>query len=227
MSDMISIRDIAKGIASLAYPAQCAACKAPVDDGGEIPVCRDCLDKIRPSERPPESDARRFSFSCAYSVCRYEGSMKELTHSFKYRRKASLAKLFSNILTDFINDRPEILQGIDIVTFVPLQAARSREREFNQSELLARGIAGHFSIAVECLLEKAAATKNQNKLPREERMVNLRGAFRPKAGAGPAGRRVLLVDDVMTTGATLDECSKTLIDAGAIEVRCLTLSRGA
>ena len=114
------------------------------------------------------------------------------------------------------------------MTFVPLRRKRLSERGFNKSELLARGIAARAGLAAAACLEKSGRTRNQNELPRDERLANLRGAFRPRAGAraGLAGKTALLVDDVMTTGATLDECSRALLAAGAREVRCITLARG-
>lgn len=223
---MIGIAEIARNIADLAYPPVCSGCKAPLESGRGSPVCMSCFDKIKPSRRSPESDPLRFSFTFAYSACQYEGVMKELIHSFKYSRKTSLAKLFSNILLKFISKHPEVTKDIDLVTFVPLRPNRLRERGFNQSKLLACGISGHFGLKTEDLLEKAASTKHQNELTREKRLVNLKGAFRAKQSPRIAGRRILLIDDVMTTGATFNECAKTLSEAGAAEVRCLALSRG-
>ena len=223
---MIGLAKMAQGFLSLAYPPACAVCKKGLDGDDRFGVCERCIADIKPSTRLPETDPVEFDFSATYSACRYDGTLKELVHSFKYGRKIKLAKLFSGILSDFIGERPYIIEDIDVITHVPLHAGRLREREFNQSKLLACGVAERFALPAEDLLEKPALTAHQNELPREERLANLAGAFRAKEDAAIAGRRVLLVDDVMTTGATLNECSKTLIAAGSAEVRCLTLSRG-
>lgn len=223
---MNGIAKMAHGLMSLAYPSACAVCKKGLGDDDRFGVCENCIADIKPSTRLPEVDPAQFDFSAGFSACRYDGTLKELIHSFKYGRKIKLAKLFSGILSDFVSERPYIMEGIDVITYVPLHPNRLRDREFNQSKLLVCGISGYFALPVEDLLEKPAVTAHQNELPREDRLTNLAGAFRVKGGAAVAGRRILLVDDVMTTGSTLNECAKTLAAAGSTEVRCLTLSRG-
>jgi len=123
-------------------------------------------------------------------------------------------------------EHPEICRDIDVVTFVPMGQGHARAKEYNQSEVLARRVAALSSLACLCALQKVRKTKPQNALSREERLINLRGAFTARPRARVKDARVLLVDDVMTTGATLGECAKVLRDAGAREVRCLTLARG-
>ncbi len=218
---------MARSILDLAYPVKCPSCGKPLTDADGPHACRKCVSAIRPNPRPPESDPKQFSFSVAYSACMYDGPMKELIHAFKYRRKRILSKLFSTILSNFVAERAEISWDIDALTFVPMHPERRRDREFNQSELLARGLAEAFSMSASALLQKTMRTSSQNELTREDRLINLRGAFRMNPDAYPiTGKRLLLIDDVMTTGATLDECSRVLAKAGAAEIRCLTLARG-
>ena len=182
--------------------------------GGSL--CGDCL-KARPS------------FAIARSACLYEGALKELVHLFKYRNRRSLAGLFARLMIDFLEDEAVLAESADLVTFVPLHNKRLRQRDFNQSKLLAQAIAFRLALPVTDCLEKIKETANQNELSREARLCNLKGAFRARGStASPfRGCTILLVDDVMTTGATLDECARTLLDAGAREVRCLTLARGS
>ncbi|MCM8761068.1 MAG: hypothetical protein NC938_05160 [Candidatus Omnitrophica bacterium] len=115
-----------------------------------------------------------------------------------------------------------------MITFVPLHSKKLHERSFNQSEILALKIARACNLPAHSCLEKTSHTKNQNDLTRQERLKNLTDAFRIKASSAHLvrGRRILLIDDVMTTGATLNECSRVLKNGGALEVRCLTLARG-
>ncbi len=129
-------------------------------------------------------------------------------------------------MTDFIKENPKILDGIDTITFVPLTGRRLREREFNQSMVLAKILSREFGLPLREALVKTNSTKPQNELTRAERLINLKGVFKVKFGSRIKNSGMLLIDDVMTTGATLSECSKTLLDGGASKVNCLTLARG-
>jgi ComF family protein len=183
---------------------------------GPEDVCRECL-KMRPY------------FDSAYSACLYEGPLKELIHKFKYGNRRMLSGVFTSIMLDFIKDIPEIIEGIDAITFVPLHKKRALARGLNQSELLAGLVGKELGMTVINCLEKPRATKNQNELSREERLVNLENAFRVKPDIEAntvEGADMLIIDDVMTTGATLNEASRALKLRGAGTVRCLTLARG-
>ena len=167
-----------------------------------------------------------FYFERAYSACIYEGVLKELIHAFKYKQKVSLARLFAKLMVDFIKENDEIIKGVDMLTFVPLHSKRLWEREFNQSKIFALVISNTYGLRLADTLQKTKTTKPQNELPREGRLTNLTDAFMIKGQAPLDGLNILLVDDVMTTGATLSECSKVLLGTGAASVRCLTLARG-
>jgi ComF family protein len=132
-------------------------------------------------------------------------------------------------MVDFMKNDADITAGIDLLTFVPQSPGRLHKKGFNQSEMLVSNLSGAFGIPVIDALEKSRITKNQNELSRQERLINLIGAFRVKNSRAPSikDKRILLIDDVMTTGATLNECAKTLLGGGAKEARCMTLARGA
>lgn len=213
-----TITAIAKSFINLLYPLHCAGCGKALDSHNRLSLCGLCKSAIRPNPRPPEYGA--------YSACLYEGVLKELIHMFKYTGKLSLTKVLSELMIDFVKETPEIMQGIDMMTFVPLQTRRLSERGFNQSGELAFNIAKALGLPLKNLLEKTLSTRHQNELSREERLVNLKGAFRIKKGISVKGLQILLIDDVMTTGATLSECAKVLARNGAKVVRCLTLARG-
>ncbi len=241
---MNTITTAVKSLANLIYPLRCASCGKNLAVADEVGACGFCISQIRPNPKPycrscgrslddahhlcPGCRKSPFHFSRAYSACLYEGALKDMIHAFKYKNNRTLSSLFTALITDFINDNREIIDTISVVTYVPLHTRRRQERGFNQSEALASGIARAFGIPMHSCLRKASHTKNQSELSRDERLVNVSGAF---TAGGPGahavkGRYVLLVDDVMTTGATLNECSRALIEAGAVEVRCLTLARG-
>lgn len=161
----------------------------------------------------------------AYSACLYEGTLKELIHKFKYNGRTALVNIFARLMLEYIKENPEILDA-DIITAVPLHKTRLKEREFNQSLLLANKISEGYNIPLEHALEKTVRTKYQNELTRIERQTNIKNAFKSRQDAGINGKKVLLIDDVMTTGATLNECACALIAGGAKKVTCLTLARG-
>jgi len=171
---------------------------------------------------PFELDA---SSVLAYSACLYDDELKGLIHRFKYKGKTVLANIFSRLMIGYIKDNPEITE-VDLVTVVPLHKERLKEREFNQSFLLADTISKEYSLALTNTLGKMRRTRHQNELTKGERLKNLKGAFSVLREADITGKRMLLIDDVMTTGSTLGECAKTLLNGGAKSVKCFTLARG-
>ncbi|MDO8525364.1 MAG: ComF family protein [Candidatus Omnitrophota bacterium] len=233
---------IAKNFANLLYPLHCAACKESLEALNKTGLCLHCDSQIKRNPKPYcslcgrslKSDGRLcaecerggFAFDRAWSACLYEGVLKELIHLFKYRGRLSLSGILCGKVIDFIKDNTEIIDGINIITFVPLYNAWLNQREYNQSGILAAAISREFGVGISKALEKKHKTRRQNELSKEERSSNLLGLFRVKDSSEFAGTRALLIDDVMTTGATLNECAKCLKSAGAAEVRCLTLARG-
>lgn len=236
------IASLAKNFINLIYPLHCASCKKPLDPENGSAVCGNCISLIKRNPAPyciycgrPQDTAGcvcddclkdKPAFSMAYSACLYEGNLKELIHQFKYSGKLALSGDLSNLISDFLYDNPDILEGADIITFVPIAAGHMVKRGFNQSKVLAKHISDSYGIPMIDCIEKIIYTKSQNSLSREERLSNLKGAFRTRGRTILNGLKVLIIDDVMTTGATLNECAKVLLSAGAADVRCLTLARG-
>jgi len=238
-----TIAYITKSFINLFYPLHCAVCKKILGSENEFGVCDFCRGQIRQNPRPycgicgrslkdneklcAECRRSKFYFTRAHSAYLYEGVIKELIHKFKYNKKLYLSGMLSSLMADFIKADLRILDGIDAITYVPLSSHRLRTRGFNQAKVLASHLAREFGLPLSDTLKKLRSTRNQNELSRDDRLVNLRGSFRMIGNADILkGQRVLLIDDVMTTGATLDECSKTLLGGGACEVSCLTLARG-
>ena len=150
----------------------------------------------------------------------------EVIHRFKYQR----ALWFENFLADlFLREAVPVLrgQGWDFIVPVPLHPLKEREREFNQAEILARHLGEAIGIPLNAkLLRRVASTLTQTRLTREQRAANMRGAFEVRAGIELNGERVVLVDDVFTTGATTNACARALRTAGAGEVCVWTVARG-
>jgi ComF family protein len=179
---------------------------------GEDHLCSGCL-------------TEPWNFAKARSLGPYEGLMVEAISRFKFRGISRLAHPLGTLLADYQD--PEFpLAGFDLILSVPLHPRRLRQRGFNQSLLLARRISQVHSIPLDFTsLHRIRHTQPQTELSGPERKKNIHGAFMVKQGANISGKRILLIDDVFTTGATVQECSKTLLKAGAKQVDVLTLAR--
>lgn len=161
----------------------------------------------------------------------YTGALRDIIHAFKYDPRPSLAKPLARLLRSQPAILP-LLDGVDAVVPVPLHRSRQRTRGFNQAEALARAL--KLSAPVVRALRRTKATRPQMELPAAQRHRNVRDAFRlargtvtaPLPDRGSLGFAcVLLVDDVSTTGATLEGCARVLKDAGVLEVRAVTVGR--
>lgn len=242
---MNAILDLTRNIANLIYPMQCASCRRSLPADNRIGVCPLCMAGMKRNPVPycdicghtmhagghlcVDCHKKRPHFAVSRSAFIYEGAAKELVHLLKFRNRRSIAGFMAASMADFAEYDGEFSGRSRAVTFVPLHAWRLRVRGYNQSELLARKVAERFGLPALGCLRKARNTRSQNGLDRQARLDNLKEAFAVdhRAVGAVKGLKLLLVDDVMTTGATLDECSRTLIEAGAAEVRCLTFARGA
>ena len=164
-------------------------------------------------------------FDRAYSPCVYEGVIRELIHMFKYKDKDYLGGSLSVLMTDFIKEYNLPMHIIDAIIPIPLHAAKLREREFNQSLILSEHISRKFNIRVmDSALFRNRNTRTQTELKDIERFENIRGSFSVKEENSIRGKNFLLVDDVFTTGATCSEAARTLKQAGANIVYCMTLA---
>jgi ComF family protein len=156
------------------------------------------------------------------SLGEYDGALRDILHALKYAGRRSLGPELARLL---LSRCARALDGADMVVPVPLHWRRRWRRGFNQSALLAGGL----GLPVVHALRRARHTPSQTALPASSRRANVRGAFRVRAAARASlpGACVVLVDDVTTTGATLEACGRVLIEAGVREVRALTAARVA
>jgi len=175
-------------------------------------VCLDCQRK-------------NFSFDRALAPCIYEGVVRELIHKFKYENKDYLGPLLVKLLIEFIHQYQITLNLFDLVIPIPLHKIRLREREFNQAELIARQVADEFSLQMSCSnLWRKYHRKAQMELKEDQRRENIKGCFALHNPQDVKGKNILLVDDVLTTGATCSEAASVLKTAGAISVWVLTVA---
>jgi ComF family protein len=197
----------------------CTTCGRPFPDtGGDDHSCGTCL------ERPPQFLQAR-SWACYPRQELAEHPLRQAVQKFKYGRRVSLGKPLGRLLArgcrQFVN-----AWDADLILAVPLHSKRLRWRGFNQSVLLARQLSRAYGIAMDpMLLRRVKETPPQTQLNEEERRRNVRGVFALAHGRSVAGKRILLVDDVYTSGATVNECSRALKRNGAKWVYVLTLAR--
>lgn len=165
-----------------------------------------------------------YSFHKARSIAIYEGKIRDLIISFKYEGKLSKAKSLLEILfSNFPND----LDEFDSIVAVPLHVEKLRKREYNQSVILATGIANHFGMKCDLFgLRRIRDTRPQIEIANAlERRRNVKGAFSVSKNNSFKDKSILLVDDVFTSGSTSDECTKMLLKSGAYKVQVLTFTR--
>ena len=202
---------------TLLYPPRCLLCRTM----GERDLCAACLAEIA-ALPPPASGAGRALWS-------YEGRLREAIHHFKYRDRPQLALPLGTLLAAAAHAQAAHFNDllIDAVVPVPMHSARQRERGYNQSERLARVLAADLSLPLDTRsLRRVRPTRPQVGLTGEARRANLQGAFAVSHPEAVAGKTLLLIDDVSTTGSTIIECAGALQAAGAGAVYALTLAAG-
>jgi ComF family protein len=166
-----------------------------------------------------------FHFDMTRSFARYEDPLVRAIVLLKFEEMEPLADWFADRLAEVVRQHASELRA-DVVVPVPLHKVRERERGYNQAEMLSKRVAKRLGIAHQgILLVRKRPRPDKHLLTSHERWEAVRGAFATRAGSQVDNRRVLLVDDVMTTGATLDACAKALRDAGASSVLGLTVAR--
>jgi len=150
--------------------------------------------------------------------------MRRVIHELKFAGRGPLAKLLAPLLAEVFLESWQ-REDFDFITAVPLHPGRRRERGFNQAELLGRMLARTVGLPELRTLRRTAATRSQVGLSDAQRLENVRNAFKCTNIGRVVGKRILLIDDVMTTGATAASAAEVLIDAGAEKVSVLTVAR--
>lgn len=238
------------GLLDLIFPPQCLACGSALEIGylqDEIyglPVCPKCKEGIFPLKEPfctlcstpfrskvavshicGRCTLKRPHFDLLISPFVYEAKIEEIISGFKYGTMGREGKLLGRVLGNFLLQRCA-LEGDEILIPVPLHPKRERERGFNQTLLMAKGVAHVTGIPIRAdLLIRRVYTKSQTGLSLREREQNVKGVFELRRPEEIKGRKILLLDDVATTGSTLNECAKVLKRNGARVVICGVLAR--
>ena len=233
------------GLKDIIYPKTCLICKQDLASNcADELICVKCWTSIKKNTPPfclrcgrnldkkslaktycPECLKNKMYFDRAFAPCVYEGPIKDLIHEFKYRKIDYLATTLSGLMVDFIREYAVPINSMDIIIPIPLHPARLREREFNQAELLARNIASAFTLLVSTdNLVRFRHTRTQAELQGPDRLENVKDSFLVKMPDRIKGKNILLIDDVLTTGATSSEASRALKSSGANSVIVLTLA---
>ena len=228
----------------IVYARHCVACGASVEvEHGHLcwecrrtmelvvePFCSRCGDPadgmVQHEYRCSACCDREPAFALARSAVRYRGAARHMIQSFKYGNMPCLVPELAELLLATWQAHC-VGRRVDLVTCVPLHTKRERTRGYNQAALLGRQLARWLHTDFDDRrLMRSRETRTQTDLDAGERRRNVKQAFTARADGWTAGRTLLLVDDVMTTGATVRECASTLVDAGAKEVLVLTVARG-
>ncbi len=220
------------------FPESCPVCRMPATDHTTAPICNDCWQSIAPYHGPRcrtcgrplvsgvslecgDCIQHRPAFDSAGSFGLYDGVLRQAINQLKYHNIKRLSKPLSEMVLQMK------LPRVDAVLPVPLYKTRLKQREFNQSALIAKNTGEHLGCTMlPHALVKIRDTKPQVGLRSGERRANIRKAFAVQSKELIEGKDILIIDDVITTGATVSECAKTVKKAGAARVHVIALAHG-
>ena len=236
------LKELSKNLLSFVFPVSCEICGNLLPLSAIGGACVACLDGISLIPAPhclkcgrfsPGFDkdcavcrADHFHFDRAYAAVYYDGRVKELLRAFKFARRTLLRETLLEILRKFIQEN-QIRDAWDGVAAVPMHRKQRLERGFNQAELLARGVSRLISkpFLPGVLISKRPHSA-QSMLGKIQRKENTKDRFLSVSKTAVAGKRLLLVDDILTTGETASQCAKVMKDSGAVSVDVLVVARG-
>jgi competence protein ComFC len=243
----VNLKDVCGALASVVFPAPCRICDRALTNASRIPICDKCLSSFEQVAAPMCSCCGRpfasevaaesiqplcrlcrlnyYGFDGARSFAIYDDPLFEAIALLKYENVSRLGDWFAVRLAEVALRQAKDWRA-DVVVPVPLHAERRRERGYNQAELIARPLSRRLGLKLDSgALTRVKPRPPQLVLSRTERWQVVRGAYAARERANVANLRILLIDDVMTTGATLDACARALKRAGATAVFGLTVGR--
>ena len=207
----------------LIFPPKCVFCKKLLRKGDDG-ICARCQEHLPWCVGPEAEQTMEFVSLCA-SPLWYQDEVRESFHRYKFKGSRGYAKAYGRLMAQCVQDH--LAGRYDLITWVPLSEQRRKSRGYDQAMLLAEAAALELGDVAAETLVKVRDTGAQSALGKDDsaRRANVLGAYRPTDPELIAGQRVLLMDDVVTTGSTLSECARTLRTAGAADVVCVTLAR--
>jgi len=217
MSSIHPLKKLLKDLLDFVYPPYCILCEADLEQDNKL-VCEQCWELL---EASPTRETY-ISKQRILALYPYTNDVRTIIHNLKYLNKTHLAVNLGSSIGKIIKEDKSI-RNWDLLIPIPLHKVKQRSRGFNQSELIVNAIAEVCSIKKDNkILTRHRYTKNQAALPMKERAANVRGAFSVIDNLKIEGKKIILVDDVITTGSTMLECMKVLKEAGAKEVAALS-----
>jgi len=243
------IEYIKEGMLNFVFPLDCKICEKPIRESKGYSICEDCFKTIELIEYPYcikcgkpllltdffkenreilclECKRKKYSFEFSRSMGIYNKVLKKCIHLFKYYGEKKLAIPLGKLMVDYLLKNVEFIKKIELIIPVPLHNNDLKKRGFNQSVLLGKVIGDYFSVPVrERVLIKKKLTPFQVNLSKKERERNILGAFSLEKPEEIEGKNILILDDVFTTGSTVEECAKELMKARVNNIFVLTLAR--
>jgi len=241
------LAEISDALVSVVFPSGCRICERVLTTASRVPLCKECLSSFervprivcevcgrplpglaRKEGEPllcPACQEKTYTFDRARSFAVYADTVVRAILLLKFERIEPLGAWFSERLAEIVNADGDRLSA-DVVVPVPLHREREKERGYNQAALISKPLAKRLKLPHKAvLLVRTRARPDKQVLSLEERWESVRGAFATRPGSQVDNLRVLLIDDVLTTGATLDACARALREAGAKSVIGLTVAR--
>ena len=208
-------------VLDLLFPPKCVFC-GKVLDSGESGFCRRCQREL-PWLTDGEAELTGEFFSLCAAPLRYQDKVRDSIHRYKFKGRRGYHKVYGKLVAQCVHDH---LDGrYDLITWVPLSDRRKRERGYDQAFLLASAAALELGdVAVETLRKERNTDPQSGITEDAQRRANVLGVYRIRSGQPVAGKRILLLDDVLTTGATAGEAARILLTAGAKEVHCAAVA---
>lgn len=205
----------------LLFPPKCPFCGRLLEEGQTL-LCSDCQRDLPWTQGKAGERKGEFITVCVAPLW-YRDTVRESHHRFKFYGVRAYTRPYVTLMAQCVNDH---LDGeFDVLTWAPVSWWRRYRRGYDQAQLLAERLAAELDMPCQRLLRKKRHTKAQSSLKSaSERRANVLGAYAVRCAEQVQGKRVLLVDDVMTSGATLSECARILLTAGAKQVSCVTLA---
>jgi ComF family protein len=220
------------------FPRVCFCCGADMARKDANPLCPECMADLKPVDGLvcrrcglPLKDGGAYCYSCKKlknfkcsfirSGLKFTPASRALIHSFKYQGYIRISKFFAPIMYNTLRNHPEFFEA-DILAPVPIHKSKFKERGFNQAMLLAQDLSRLCGVPVMEALKRKIKTESQTSLGRKDRLKNIKGAFECVDKESVRGKAIILIDDVCTTSATLEECARALKKSGAREVLAIT-----
>ncbi len=224
---------LCRSLLDFVFPPHCCVCESYLEEDEHV-VCKGCWGGMELIDRgfcrrcgAPLAESvspcqwcqkREFNFSGVRILSIFVGKTQDIIHQFKYSGKKSIGRRLGGMLAELLRDDDRMIKA-DMIVPVPLHRSRKRERGYNQSQIIAQSLGDALKIEVrEDILTRWKWTKVQTKLDPIQRIENVDGAFRVVKAEDLKDKKVVLVDDVLTTGATANSCANTLTEGGAKSV---------